>query len=53
MAAVYPNLDLSQVVIDDIVPPIHCGADVVINEADDSIHSIEEEVKELDAEAVD
>lgn len=54
MATVYPYLNLSQVVIDDIVPPTPSGANAVMDEADGSIHMVEEEMKEpTDAEAID
>lgn len=53
MAAVYPDLDLSQVVIDDTVLLAIGGADTVMDKADGSIHMIEKEVKEPNVEAVD
>ena len=42
MAAIYPNLDLSHVVIDDIVPLSPGGTDAVNDETDDSVHIVEE-----------
>lgn len=39
-------------VIDDTIPPTLVGADVANDEIDDSIHIIEEEVKDLDTEVV-
>lgn len=54
VAAVYPYLNLSQVVIDDIVPPTPSGANAAMDEADNSIHIVEEEMKEpTDVEAID
>lgn len=52
MVVVYPDLDLSKVVIDDTIPPTLVGADVANDEIDDSIHIIEDEVKDLNAEVV-
>nr|POE71102.1 hypothetical protein CFP56_27107 [Quercus suber]POE84301.1 hypothetical protein CFP56_74561 [Quercus suber] len=47
VTALYPNLDLSQVVINDIVSPVPSGVDTVLNEADGVIHLVEGKVKEL------
>ena len=47
IAALYLNLDLSKVVIDDIVPPTPGSADVVMNEANGVVHLMEGMVKEL------
>ena len=53
VAALYPHLDLSQMVIDDTIPPTPSGVDAVMNEADGTIHIVEEEVKEpADADTV-
>ena len=46
MAAFFPDLDLSLVVIDDTIPPTPGGIDVVSDEIDDSVHTVEEEVKD-------
>ena len=46
--AAYPNLNLSQLIIDDIVPPTPGGDDSVSNETVDSIHTVEQEVKDID-----
>jgi len=46
VATLYPHLDLSYMVIDDTVSPTPRGANVVMNEADSTIHIVEEEVKE-------
>lgn len=46
--AAYPNLDLSQIVIDDTVPPTPGGDDTVSDETVDSVHTIKQEVKEAD-----
>ena len=54
VATVYPDLDLFQVVIDDIVLPTPSGADTTIDEADASVHTVEEEVNEpAETEALD
>ena len=54
VATVYPDLDLFQVVINDIVLPTPSGADTTIDEADTSVHTVEEEVKEpAETEALD
>lgn len=53
MIAIYPNLDLSRVVIDDTVPLTPSDPDAASDEADESVHTIEDEVKEPEAEAVD
>lgn len=52
MAAVYPDLDLSQAIIDDIVPLTPNGTDAANDETDDSVHTIEKEVKDLDAKVI-
>ena len=46
VAVVYPDLDLSQVVINDTVPPTLGGSNTVINKTDASVHTVEKEVKE-------
>lgn len=51
-ATVYLDLDLSQVVIDDTVPPTLGGVDAANDETDDSIHTVVEEVNDPDAEVV-
>lgn len=50
MAAFFPDLDLSLVVIDDTIPPTPGGIDAVSDEIDDSVHTVEEEVKDPSAE---
>lgn len=52
VVAVYSNLDLSQVSIDDIVLLTLGGNDVVRDETNDSAHTIEEEVMDPNAEVV-
>ena len=47
--AIYPNLDLSQIIIDDTVPATPEGDDTVSEETDDSIHTISQKVKDTDA----
>nr|POE53886.1 hypothetical protein CFP56_27572 [Quercus suber] len=42
----YPNLDLSQVVIDDTVPLTPGSVDAAMNEADGDVHLVKEEAKE-------
>lgn len=49
---VYPDLDLSQIIIDDIVSPTPSGEDAISNDTDDSVHIIEQEVKDTDGMAV-
>ena len=46
--AAYPNLNLSQITIDTIVPPTFEGEDIVSDETVDSIHTIKEEVETND-----
>lgn len=41
VGAVYPDLDLSQIVIDDIVLQTLGGDDAISNETDDSAHTVE------------
>lgn len=48
--AIYPNLDLFQIIIDDTIPATPEGDDTVSEENDDSIHTISQEVKDTDAE---
>ena len=52
VAAFYLNQDLSQVSIDDTVPSTLGGTDAISDEIDDSIHTVEGEVKDPDAEVV-
>ena len=47
ITAFYPDLDLSQVMIDDTVLPTPNSVNTVLNEADGVIHLVEGEVKEL------
>jgi len=53
VATVYPDLDLSQVVINDTILLALGGADTVMDEANGFVHTIKEEVKEPNAEVVD
>lgn len=55
VAAIYPNpdLNLSQITIDNTVPSTPGDPDAVIDEADDSIHTVEDEVREPEARTVD
>ena len=46
MRADYPNLDLSQLIINDIFPPTPGGDDTVSSEIVNSIHTVDQEVKE-------
>ena len=46
VGSIYPDLDLSQIVIDDTVLPIPGGDDAVSGETDDSIHTVKQEVKD-------
>lgn len=50
--AIYFDLDLSQVAIDETVWLTLGGIDAVSDETNDSVHTIEEQVKDLDAEVV-
>lgn len=52
VGAVYPDLDLSQIAIDDTVPPTLGGDDTVSDETDDSVHTVKQEVKDIDAEVI-
>ena len=52
VAAVYLDLDLSQVVIEDTVSPTLGGVDAISKETDDSAHTVEEEVKDTNAEVI-
>lgn len=49
---VYPDLDLSQIIIDDTVSPTPGGEDAISNDTDDSVHIIEQKVKDTDGMAV-
>ena len=52
VVALYLNQDLSQVSIDDTVPSTLGDTDAISDEIDDSVHTVEGEVKDLDAEVV-
>lgn len=52
VVAIYPDLDLPQVSIDDTVPLTPGGSNVVSDKTEDSVHTIKEEVKEPNAEVV-
>lgn len=52
VAVVHPDLDLSQVVIDDTVPPTPGGADTTSDETNDSVHIVKDEVKDPTAKVV-
>lgn len=47
VASVYPDLDLSQVVIDDTVPPTPGDVGAAINEVDDFVHTVKEDGRSL------
>lgn len=52
VGAAYPNLDLSQITIDDIAP-LTLGWDYTASdETIDSIHTVEQEVKDTDGEVI-
>nr|POE99120.1 hypothetical protein CFP56_58023 [Quercus suber] len=51
VVAIYSDLDLSQIAIDDIVPPTPKGNNAVSNKTKDSVHIIEE-IKYPDAEVI-
>ena len=51
--AAYPKLNLSQIMIDDIVPPRLEGEDIVNDETTNSIHSVKQKAKNTDARVVD
>lgn len=44
----YPNLDLSQIVINDIVSPTPGGDDTISDETIDFAHTVKKEVKEVE-----
>nr|POE54867.1 hypothetical protein CFP56_42037 [Quercus suber] len=44
--AAYPNLDLSQIIINDTVPPMLRGDDTISDETVDFVHTVKQEVKE-------
>ena len=52
VAVVYLNLDLSQIAIDNTILPTSGGNDAVNDETDDSVHIVEEEVKDPDDEVI-
>nr|POE91337.1 hypothetical protein CFP56_44506 [Quercus suber] len=45
VAALYPDLDLSRVVIDDLILPMPGIADAVLSEANDIVYLVEGELK--------
>ena len=51
--AAYPKLNLSQIMIDDIVPPRLEGEDIVNDETTNSIHSVKQKAKNTDVGVVD
>lgn len=51
VAAIYPDLDFSQVAINNTVPPTPGGADNISEEANFT-HTVEEKVKVPDAEVI-
>ena len=48
---VYPDLDLSQIIIDDTIPPTPEGNDIVNDKTDDSVHTVSQEAKDTNVEA--
>nr|POE78252.1 hypothetical protein CFP56_62647 [Quercus suber] len=52
VTTVYPDLDLSQVVIEDTISLTLGGVDAISEETDDSAHTVEEEVKDTEAEVI-
>ena len=48
---VYPDLDLSQIIIDDTIPPTPEGNNTVNDETDDSVHTVSQEAKDTNVEA--
>ena len=52
MGAAYPDLDLSQIIIDNIVLPTPGRVDTVSEETGDSIHTVEQGAKDADAKTV-
>lgn len=52
MGAAFPDLDLSQIIIDDTVPLTPGRNDVVSGEAGDSVHTIEQGAKDANAETI-
>ena len=51
--AAYPNLDLSQIMIDDTIPPTLEGEDTINDETTDSIHIVKQKAKNTDVGVVD
>ena len=51
--AAYPNLDLSQIMIDDTIPPTLEGEDTINDETTDSIHIVKQKAKNIDVGVVD
>ena len=52
LGAAYPNLNLSQIIIDDTIPSTPGGDDIVSEETGDSVHTIEQGAKDADTETV-
>ena len=52
VVATFSNLDLSQITIDDTVPLTPKGDDAVSKEVGDSIHTIEQGVKDTNVETI-
>lgn len=52
MGATFPDLDLSQIIIDDTVPLTPGRDDAVNGEAGDSVHIIKLGAKDVNAETV-
>ena len=52
LGAAYPDLNLSQIIIDDTIPSTPGGDDIVSEETGDSVHTIEQGAKDADTETV-
>lgn len=52
VVAIYPDLDLPQVSIDNTIPLTPGGSNAVTDKTNDSVHTIKEEVKDPNAEVV-
>ena len=52
MGTAYPDIDLSQITIDNTVPPTPGGDDTVSEETSDSVHTIKQGAKDANTKTV-
>ena len=52
MGTAYPDLDLSQITIDNTVPPTPGGDDTVSEETSDSVHTIKQGAKDANTKTI-